>query len=126
MNLLFMMFMLPMGVGIASNARTGRYLGANRPSRATRTMRTTLLIVFITQSITLGTVAGVRNHIGTLFTNAPNVLTIVVKVIPMFILLSFFDGVQVSLSLYVFHVSIVFLFPTSHRIFYAYTLVFTL
>ncbi len=97
-NLVYMLFMIPLGLGIATNARVGAALGANKPLKAQLAMRTAVIVMVTLESLLVGIFSLLRPYVGRAFTDSENVLAIFQQCYFLFLFAAYFDGIQGTMA----------------------------
>ncbi|PKA63496.1 MATE efflux family protein 9 [Apostasia shenzhenica] len=98
LNTMWMVYMIPTGLGSAVSIRVSNELGAGNSSTAHLSIRAVFLIVVIEGLTVAITTILVRDYLGYLFSNEEEVVRYVSAMMPVLATSNFFDGIQCSLS----------------------------
>lgn len=88
----FVFYQPALAISIAASVRLGNLLGANRPKQARFVSRIALVMGFVVGFVNMFGVTLGRNYIGRIFTNEPEVLAYVKKVLPVVALYQLADS----------------------------------
>eukprot|EP00697_Spironema_sp_BW2_P008142 gnl/Spiro4/22651_TR11171_c0_g1_i1.p1 gnl/Spiro4/22651_TR11171_c0_g1~~gnl/Spiro4/22651_TR11171_c0_g1_i1.p1 ORF type:complete len:607 (-),score=109.94 gnl/Spiro4/22651_TR11171_c0_g1_i1:277-2070(-) len=98
MQLMGVMFVVPLGVGVAVNVLVGNALGAARPNAARTTCIDSAIIFLTVQVSALTMTFFVSPFVAGFFSEDPEILEMFVRFRPFMCLLMLFDGLQGCLS----------------------------
>jgi len=93
-NLVTLIFMVPLGTAYAASAFTGYFLGQKKIDKAKKFSRLTILFTVIVTSIILIILSALHNEIAGLFTKDPKTVAIVNDVLYVLMLYIFFDTIH--------------------------------
>ncbi|CAN6283486.1 unnamed protein product [Urochloa humidicola] len=93
-----LMFMIPLGLGTAISTRVSNELGAGQPQAAKLATRVVMGIALSAGLLLASTMILLRNFWGYMYSNEPEVVTYIAKMIPILAISFFTDGLHCSLS----------------------------
>jgi len=93
-----LMFMVPMGIGVAVSTITGNHLGAGKPLEAKYVGQVSIILALIIQVMLAFLVFLLRYQIGQLFSNDERVIELVASVAPITSGMLVFDALQAVAS----------------------------
>jgi len=91
-QVIVIVYMVPMGIGLACNIRVGQHLGANDVISAKRTIKVGLGICLVCATVICATMGLLRYEIPKMFSNDPEVISYSASLLPIAGLVEFFDG----------------------------------
>jgi MATE family multidrug resistance protein len=96
LNLASITFMVPLGISIASAVLVGHAVGRNDPETAWESAQSALLVAIGFMLTTAMCFLFLPGPLARVYTNAPEVLTIAMQLIPLAGVFQVFDGIQVT------------------------------
>jgi len=93
-----LLFMIPFGLSTAISTRVSNELGAGQPQAAKLATRVVMCIAMSAGLVLASTMILLRNFWGYLYSNEPEVITYIAKMIPVLAISFFTDGLHSSLS----------------------------
>ena len=93
LNTITLLFMIPMGLSVATTTRIGNFLGANEPQMAKTIAYTAIGVAMFTGLLNSSFLMLVRNDWGYLFTSDENVIKIVKEIFPLAALFQINDSI---------------------------------
>ncbi|XP_013407412.1 multidrug and toxin extrusion protein 1 [Lingula anatina] len=85
-------YMVPMGIGVASSIRVGQALGGADPAGAVTASRVALSMVWVVALVMAGLMVALRWYFPLAFTNDPKVISLAADAIPVLAIFTVFDG----------------------------------
>ncbi|XP_043910246.1 multidrug and toxin extrusion protein 1-like [Protopterus annectens] len=86
------LYMVPLGYGVAVNVRVGHALGARKPHEAKDSFITALLCSWSLAIIITAVFGGLRNYVAYMFTTDKDIIALVAEVVPVFAPFLLFDA----------------------------------